>query len=125
MGDAEPLLVVGCVRQLVLTPGDEAALTLEVEHAGGTKAWGFSGVRNLHVSDPGTHWPITLQLVDITDRGWGGVNLEITDPEEGSLRFWCRDVVVADVTVDPRAHHERCSRGSRGVRTGRRGARRI
>jgi len=52
------------------------------------------GVEGLNISSPFSGWPVTLQIVETRHRQWDRLGFEVTDAEEGSLRCWCRELVI-------------------------------
>lgn len=52
----------------------------------------FLGVMALQVHDFMTGWPMTLQITDRSRDGWERADFEVSDAEEGTLRFRCAEV---------------------------------
>jgi len=59
-----------------------------------------------HVSDlqlkfpsPGVHQISGFDIIDISDKGWEGINFEVEDYEGGSLSFKCQEIIIESVTV--------------------------
>lgn len=96
MKTTEPRVVEGHLERLELIVGDGPSTSVRVTLRRGASGqqWEvlFSGVASLLVSQEISNWPVTLQIVDIQDRGMEGLRFSVTDPEAGTLSCLCADV---------------------------------
>jgi hypothetical protein len=89
----EPLMIVGRLIawrcRLTLHPRPQWSWSWSRRHVDT-----LLGVNSLQVSQRISNWPMTIEIVDIRDRGLEGLNFKVTDPEEGILSCLCAEIEV-------------------------------
>lgn len=98
---AEPAITVGRLARMEIgaSPGSgtRVVIQLRASHASSAlRTVTLSGVTSLRISQEISDWPMTIQVVDISDRGWEGIRYAVTETEHGILSCWCEDATLTD-----------------------------
>lgn len=99
----EPFVILGRLIRMEVhaDASPETTVVVVVEERGSARhsVLTLLGVSSLQVSQRISNWPMTIEIVDIRDRGLEGLNFKVTDPEEGILTCLCAEFDVGAGTV--------------------------
>lgn len=96
--NAEPTVITGRLARMEISigPGTETRVVIQLRMSASPalRTVALSGVTSLRISQEISNWPMMIQVVDISDRGWEGIRYAVTDPEFGILSCWCDEVTL-------------------------------
>ncbi|WNS82250.1 hypothetical protein RRU94_16055 [Domibacillus sp. DTU_2020_1001157_1_SI_ALB_TIR_016] len=58
----------------------------------------FHNPQNIHFESGGFYHQISLNIDDITERGWENMKYEVEDYEDNALSFFCAEVEVISIS---------------------------
>ncbi|GHH99480.1 hypothetical protein [Neobacillus kokaensis] len=81
--------------------GDNCLLDVEFIIKDKEKQWiscfRFYNPNRIHFESGGIYHQLSLQIYDISDRGWENKKYEVIDYEDDTLHFYCTDIEVISV----------------------------
>ena len=93
-----PTVIVGQLAALQIDVNEavtQIVLQLRTAASQELRTVTLRGVTSLRISQQWSNWPMTIELVDISDRGWEGIRYAVTEAEDGVMSCYCEEVEEA------------------------------